>query len=51
MMRDGREPARIQRALDNTRALYANCPYPRLDTTRLTPGQAAQRLLELLALP
>jgi hypothetical protein len=47
MTRDGRDPARIQRALA-VRSLYDGLPYPRIDATHLTVDQTADRVIEML---
>ena len=47
MTRDGRDHARIQRAIA-TRALYDALPYPVIDTTHLTVEQAADRVIEIV---
>lgn len=47
MTRDGRDPARIQRALA-TRPLYNALPYPAIDTTHLTINQTADRVIEIV---
>jgi hypothetical protein len=46
MVSNGRDTARIQRALDN-RHLYEALPYPIVDTTQLTIDQAADRVVEV----
>jgi cytidylate kinase len=47
MTRDGRDQARIQRALD-ARHIYEALPYPRIDTTHLTIKQTADRIIEIV---
>ena len=47
MIRDGRDPARIQRALA-ARYLYDALPYPRIDTTHLTIDQTADRVIQVV---
>jgi hypothetical protein len=47
MSREGRDPARIQRALA-VRHLYEDLPYPIIDTTHLTVEQTAGRVIEIV---
>ena len=47
MARDGRDQARIQRALA-VRSLYDALPYPTIDTTHLTIEQTADRVLDIV---
>ena len=49
MRADGRDEARIARALDNSRGIYENEPYPRLDVTDLTVAETAERILALVS--
>ncbi len=49
MRADGRDEARIARALDNSRGIYENVPYPRLDVTDLTVAETAERILALVS--
>lgn len=46
MTRDGRDPARIQRAL-HVRYLYDALPYAAIDTTHLTFDQTADRIIQI----
>ncbi len=46
MTRDGREPSRIRRVLE-ARSLYNALPYPRIDTTRLSVQETADRIIEI----
>ena len=48
MQKDGRDPARIQRALQFTRSLYGAYGYPCIDTTHLTVAETADRMLRLI---
>jgi broad-specificity NMP kinase len=47
MLQDGRDPERIQRALE-AHDLYEHLPYPRIDTTRLTVEETVERVLEIV---
>jgi energy-coupling factor transporter ATP-binding protein EcfA2 len=47
MTHDGRDPARIERALA-TRYLYDTLPYPKIDTTFKTVSQIAERVIEIV---
>ena len=47
MIRDGRDQARIQRALQ-ARSLYETLPYPIIDTTHLTIDEVADRIREIV---
>lgn len=47
MKQDGRDAARIQRALA-ARYLYDALPYPSIDTTQLTIEQTAARVIEIV---
>ncbi len=47
MTRDGRDPARIQRALAACH-LYDGLSYPRIDTTHLTIQETAIRIIEIV---
>jgi hypothetical protein len=47
MKRDGRDQARIQRALA-ARYLYDALPHPRIDTTHLTIDQTADHVIEIV---
>lgn len=48
MRADRRDEARIQRAVANTRHIYENVPYSRIDVTRLTVSESAETILKLL---
>lgn len=45
---DGRDEARIRRAIENTRDLYAACDYPLIDTTGLTVPETVERIIQVL---
>lgn len=45
MRADGRDPERIQRALEHSRPAYAGVDYPRIDITRLSAEEAAAAIL------
>ena len=45
MRADGRDEARIARALAFSRGVYADVPYPRVDVTALSAQEAAQEIL------
>lgn len=47
MTRDGRDQARIQRALA-ARYLYDALPYPKVDTTHMTIRQTANRVIDIV---
>jgi cytidylate kinase len=47
MTRDGRDQARITRVM-SVRGIYDALPYPRIDTTHLTIGQVADRVVEIV---
>lgn len=49
MRADGRDEARIARALAFSRDVYADVPYPRLDVTKLSAQEAAQEILRRAA--
>lgn len=46
MKNDCRDEQRIQRAVNNTREIYDNLPYPKIDTTSLTPSYTAKIIIE-----
>lgn len=46
MTGDGRDPARIARAIAQSRQAFENVPYPRIDVTRLNIEQSAQTILK-----
>lgn len=48
MTRDGRDGERIERAVRNTREIYEQYDYPRIDTTRLTAEETVDRILGIL---
>lgn len=48
MENDKRDIARIKRSLENTRELYNDLKYPRIDTTDLTVEQTVDEILKLL---
>jgi len=47
MARDGRDPARISRALA-ARDIYTGLPYPSIDTTHLTIEESVEQVLEFI---
>ena len=47
MIRDGRDQARIQRALD-TRHIYNALPYPKIDMTNLSVEQTADLVIKIV---
>jgi len=49
LMASGRDSARIERAIRNTRHVYSACAYPAVDTTDLTVPQTVEGILLLLA--
>lgn len=44
---DGRDPERIERGMKTTFSFYETKPYPVIETTNLTPTQAARAVLRL----
>ena len=50
-VRDGRDPQRIKRGMENTFAFYDAYPCPIVDTTDLCPDQAAEKIMEIFNLP
>lgn len=48
MTQDGRDEARIERALAQSRPVYDGLPYTRIDTTHLTVDDVVDRICELL---
>lgn len=48
MTQDRHDSDRIDRALKQTRAIYDNLPYPRLDNTALDIAETARRMMRLL---
>ncbi|NLD71186.1 MAG: AAA family ATPase [Chloroflexi bacterium] len=49
MQADARDDARIRRAIENTRAIYAAYDYPTVDATGLTVPQTVERIVRVLA--
>jgi len=49
LMASGRDSARIERAIRNTRHVYSACAYPAVDTTDLSVSQTVERILSVLA--
>ena len=48
MQNDGRDSERINRAIENTRDIYDELPYPRINVTHLSPEQTAFKIKEML---
>jgi thymidylate kinase len=48
MKNDGRDEERIRRALANTRAIYDDLDFPRIDATGLTPDETAEHILKVI---
>ncbi len=46
MKNDRRDEQRIQRAINNTRYIYNDLPYPIIDTTALTPYDTAKIIIK-----
>ena len=49
MQTDGRDEERIRRAVQASRSVYADCPFPAIDVTCLTPTETAGEIQGLLA--
>ncbi|MNC72227.1 hypothetical protein D3C75_1232540 [compost metagenome] len=47
MRADHRDEARIQRAVANTRHIYDEVPYPRIDVSGMTVMETAEAILKL----
>lgn len=45
MCTDGRDAGRVERALTQSRAAFADVPYPQIDITELSAAQAAESVL------
>jgi hypothetical protein len=48
MKNDGRDEERVRRALANTRAIYDDLDFPRIDATGLTPDDTAGQILRVI---
>ena len=46
---DGRDEARIRRAIEDTRDPYVGCDYPLVDSTGLTVPETVERIVQVLA--
>lgn len=49
LVASGRDSARIERAIRNTRHIYSACAHPAVDTTDLSVSQTVERILSVLA--
>lgn len=49
MKKDGRDAARIERAINNTRTIYDNYDYPKIDTTKLSINETAKRIINVIS--
>ena len=48
MKNDNRDSDRINRALENTRNIYDDLPYPRINTTLLSPEETANEMKKII---
>ena len=48
MQKDGRDPARIRRAVEISRTAFADADYPRMNVTHCTVDKTAEALMKLL---
>ena len=48
MRNDNRDAERIDRAIANTRAIYDELDYPRIDVTQLSPQKTAGKIKEII---
>ena len=46
-LKDGRDEKRVERGMEQTFTYYDLFGYPQMDTTDMTPAQAAQRVMKL----
>ena len=45
---DGRDEERIRRGIRNSRAVYENVDYPRIDVTDMTVEETAEEILKII---